>query len=508
MPPQALAAVATLLSFAVHGNRVDLHLDRGSAELVWVGPGTFHFRRSLDGPLPAPASATKDTPAEPFDLHVAEDAGAVRVRSRLVEVKLRKRGLLVTVDRLGGDVLMADLSEPAAANGRVAWERQAPAAVRYYGLGPRAGMGFDLRGQSVRAENAFLLSTAGYAEYHPGSGPFQFDFTAPDRYRIEAPVVDYYFVFGATPKQIFEQANTVRGPSTMWAVSPESAGTWATLQNSLLRLVHAAISGMNDPALRLAPYAGAGAELRERVRQAASLLPEVAPAPLGLSEFRGELGSFLTAYAVEARDRGFPLWHPLPFEFPSDPECARHADEFLLGDEMLIAPIYRPGNRRTVYLPPGVWTNLETNAVANGRQTISVDTPSLPVFARNGTIVPLDLPGEMELHYFPTLGAEFFLLENDVMQWTQVHAAPAADVMRLEIEAKAARTYQWVVHHVERPGGVSFPTGPTTEARRYREAASLASLQPGAWFWDGARKNLHIRLRAEAGEDAIVNVAW
>jgi len=33
MTPQALAAFATLVSFAVHGNRVELKLDRGSAEL-------------------------------------------------------------------------------------------------------------------------------------------------------------------------------------------------------------------------------------------------------------------------------------------------------------------------------------------------------------------------------------------------------------------------------------------------------------------------------------------
>jgi len=502
MPPQALAAVATLLSFAPHANRIDLRLDHGSAGLVWISPSAFHFRRSLEGPLAASRTSANDTPKEAIELHIEEEAGAVRIRSRSLEVTLRKRGLLLTVARPGEGPVMADLSEPAPSAGGVAWERRAPAEVRFYGLGPNADPGFDLRGQTVRAENAFLLSTAGYGEYHPGSGPFQFDFTAADRYRVQAPSVDYYFFFGATPKQIFEQANAVRGTSTVWSVAPGVSDTWSGLESSLLRLVHAAISGMNDPALRLAPWAGAAPELRERVRQAASLVPEVAPAPIGLSDFRVRLGSFFTAYAIELRDRGFPYWHPLPFEFPADPECARHADEFLLGDEMLIAPIYHPGNRRQVYLPPGIWTNLETNAVANGRQTITVDTPALPVFARNGSILPLDSPGEMELHYFPTLAAEFFVLEPDVQEWTQVHAAPAADGMRLEIEARAPHAYQWVVHHVERPGGVGF------EERRYRESPSLARLDAGAWFWDSARKNLHIRLRAAAGEDAIVNVAW
>ena len=98
-----------------------------------------------------------------------------------------------------------------------------------------------------------------------------------------------------------------------------------------------------------------------------------------------------------------------------------------------------------------------------GRRTITVTTAALPVFARNGTIVPLDPPAGMALHYFPKLGAEFFLLEED--GWTQVHAAPAADVMRLEIESKKAREYQWVVHHVERPVKVGF------EGAVFREVA-------------------------------------
>src|SRR5437016_1799982 len=87
-------------------------------------------------------------------------------------------------------------------------------------------------------------------------------------------------------------------------------------------------------------------------------------------------------------------------------------------------------------------------------QVRKVTTASLPVFARNGSIVPLDSAAGMALHYFPKLGAEFFLIDSE--GWTQVHAAPAGDVMRLQIESKKAREYEWVVHHVERPAKVGF----------------------------------------------------
>jgi alpha-glucosidase (family GH31 glycosyl hydrolase) len=172
----------------------------------------------------------------------------------------------------------------------------------------------------------------------------------------------------------------------------------------------------------------------------------------------------------------------------------------MLGDEMLIAPIYQPGGKRTVYLPRGIWTNLDTNEVFQGKRTITVETKSLPVFARNGEIVPLNSAVGIDLHYFPKLGAEFFLLEAGLGDYSQAHAAPAGDIMRLEIETKKERDYEWVVHHAERPAAVGF------QDVKYREARSRAAMAAGTWFYDAARKNLHVRVHVKAGQDCIVNV--
>ena len=122
--------------------------------------------------------------------------------------------------------------------------------------------------------------------------------------------------------------------------------------------------------------------------------------------------------------------------------------------------------------------------------------------ARNGTIIPLDSGGGMGLHYFPALGAEFFVLEKDVNEWTQIHAAPADDVYRLEIDSRVARSYQWVVHHVERPASVGF------EDRKFTEAKQLSGLPDAAWFYDAGQKNLHIKARVGAREDSVIHVRW
>ena len=496
MPPQALAAVATLLAFLPHGNRIELQLDRGSAELIWITPSTFHFRRVLKGPLHPSAEAEH----EPVVLTTEDTGDAVRLRSRLIEVTLEKQGVKVGVRRLDGTPLMMDLSEARSEAGGVVWERQALAGAAFYGLGPGTDAGFDLRGKSVRAEVPFLVSTAGYGEYHPGPGTYHFDFTDEKHYRIQGPEIDYYFYYGPTPKEIFEEHNLQGNYPEPWSVASERFGSWATLKASLLRIVHGSMSAAIAPMFNLAAYNTAPPELQARARQLGSLVARVSPGTVGLSGFRQQLDTFFGSYLAELQDRGFPVWHPLPFEIPEDREGARHTDEFLLGDEMLVAPFYEPGDQRSVYLPRGTWTNLETNEVTPGPRTITVESKSLPVFARNGAIVPLDAAAGMALHYFPKLGGEFFLLEGDIAEYSQVHASPALDFMRLEIESKKDRDYQWVVHHVERPSSVEF------EDRKYREVAVLTALTDRTWFYDAGQKNLHVRVKVKAGEDCIVNL--
>ena len=499
MPPQALAAVATLLAILPHGNQVEMRLSRGGAELIWISPSTFHFRRVLNGPLPPSEEAAH----EPVAFTTDDTEGAVRLRSRLIEVTIEKQGLKVSVRRLDGTPLMIDLSEARAEAGGVAWDRQSPEGAAFYGLGPRTDAAFDLRGKSVRAEVPFVVSTAGYGEWHTGHagwGTYHFDFTDQKRYRIQGPQVDYYFYYGPTPKEIFEEHNLTEKQPAPWSVASERFGSWATLKASLLRMVHGSMSAAIAPMFNLAAYNRAPPELQSRARQLGSLVARVQPGTVGLSEFRQQLDTFFGSYIAELQDRGFPVWHPIPMQVPDDRQGALHTDEFMLGDEMLVAPIYEPGGKRSVYLPRGTWTNLETNEATAGPRTIDVETKSLPVFARNGSIVPLDGAAGMALHYFPKLAGEFFLLEGDIAEYSQVHAAPALDIMRLEIESRKERDYQWVVHHLERPSSVEFGD------RQYREVPALGELSDRTWFYDEARKNLHVRVKVKAGEDCVIHL--
>jgi hypothetical protein len=502
MLAQSLAATATLLSFALHGNRIELKLNQGAAELVWVTQSTFRFRHSLDAPLAQMTWADKEN----VGVRAVETPGDITFESKFLRVSIQRRGLLVKVRKYDGTLLTGDLTEARPRDGGgVEWEISAGQSESFFGLGPRADVNFDLRGKVIRTSNPMLVSSAGYGEYHSAPGSYTFDLAVgkADRFRIQAPSVDYYFFYGPSMKQIFEEAALTRSAVTPIPLAEVRTGSWDTLREQVTRMMHASISAMLLPVFDLTPYENAPSLLAERARQLGQISPGATPEKAVLTDFRRQLLTFFATYAEEARDRGFPFFHPLPFQFPEDPEAVRHADEFLLGDEMLVAPICTPAGSRQVYLPRGIWTNMETDEVTPGRKTIMVRSKSLPLFARNGTIVPLDSirKGEpMMLHYYPSLGAEFFLLETEIGDWSQVHAAPAADILRLEIESKVDRLYQWVVHHVPRPQRVEF------EQRRYAEVKSPSALKDGTWYYDTAARNLQVRVFASAGSDVITNL--
>jgi hypothetical protein len=87
MPPQAIAALVTVLSAAHDDSRIQFRLDHGAAELVWITPSTFHFRRTFVGELPLWA-APQD--AQPPVIEMETRSDAVLIRSKLLEVAIQK----------------------------------------------------------------------------------------------------------------------------------------------------------------------------------------------------------------------------------------------------------------------------------------------------------------------------------------------------------------------------------------------------------------------------------
>ncbi|MGB9604799.1 MAG: hypothetical protein ACPL88_02820 [Bryobacteraceae bacterium] len=83
-----------------------------------------------------------------------------------------------------------------------------------------------------------------------------------------------------------------------------------------------------------------------------------------------------------------------------------------------------------------------------------------------------------------------------------MHAAPAGDRLRLEIEPERERVWEWVVHHVKAPAEVRATDG------AYAPVTVGEELGPGHWWYDEAKGNLHVCVRAAAGLDHVIFVSF
>ena len=54
------------------------------------------------------------------------------------------------------------------------------------------------------------------------------------------------------------------------------------------------------------------------------------------------------------------------FDPPDDPTCRYLDMQYMLGDSLLVAPIFRPDGEASYYLPNGTWRNLLTGETAQG----------------------------------------------------------------------------------------------------------------------------------------------
>lgn len=501
----------------------------GSGELEWVSPSTFRMLRTWGA---APARTGAQVTLKALPVAVSEDGPRYRFETRYIVVELDKTGSEMTVKRID--------ERPLGSYRFRHWGTQSTldAVVgpgeHFFGLGPRAAEKLDLRGAAIETRRPFLFSTTGYGEFFQRPGLYRFDLAAAEpglrRVTITADTLEYFFYFGPTVKEVFEEHLAIAGAPQVFGADAfrvrEPAGSvedgsWASLNATVRAILHGAVSGRLIPEFDLTPYTRGGGALLASAAQVASVTPVLYAPPAEIAgeaarirtvmeEQRSRLEPYLLSYTKEARDRGVPVVRPLVVSHQDDALALNRTDEFMVGDELLAAPVLRPEGGLRVYLPRGVWTELATGAVHKGRQEISLAAKpgDMPLFARNGTIVPLrprsanGREAPLELHYFPSLGAEFFLFEESEDDISQFHAAPVGDVIRLESESRVARACDWVVHHTPRCRKVE--SGEKTWVR----VAGPAQLAPGQWCQEPGGDAIRIRLNAAAGGDEIISLLF
>ena len=98
---------------------------------------------------------------------------------------------------------------------------------------------------------------------------------------------------------------------------------------------------------------------------------------------------YLYRQAVKAHEEGIPMMRPMFLEFPEDRACEPLDRQYMLGDSLLVAPVFKESGEAEYYLPEGTWYNLLTEAQAEGGRWHKerFDYFSLPLMLRPGSIL-------------------------------------------------------------------------------------------------------------------------
>ena len=106
---------------------------------------------------------------------------------------------------------------------------------------------------------------------------------------------------------------------------------------------------------------------------------------------RYRLLPYLLGQAHLAAPTGVPLARPLLVDHPDDPTTWHLSDQWLLGNDLLVAPVASPGGKRRAYLPAGDWVHWFTGEHHHGPTWITVHSPieHFPLYQRAASLIPL-----------------------------------------------------------------------------------------------------------------------
>jgi alpha-glucosidase (family GH31 glycosyl hydrolase) len=223
---------------------------------------------------------------------------------------------------------------------------------------------------------------------------------------------------------------------------------------------------------------------------------------------------YLAAAARVAHETGLPIMRHLFLAYPSDRQVYGLDDEYLLGPDLLVAPVITPGaTSRSVYLPAGTWLDAWTGVALRGGGWVTVAAPleRVPLFVRGGALLPfLAQPGDtlapatdpgvhragdaLLLRLYP---------EGPGETVTLIDGTTLADTLgplgiSLRIAGATTRVYE-----VSAPVAAA-PTLVRLSGERLPLLAATSAPDATGWFYDAPRSLLTIRVRVASGAIDVV----
>jgi alpha-D-xyloside xylohydrolase len=107
------------------------------------------------------------------------------------------------------------------------------------------------------------------------------------------------------------------------------------------------------------------------------------------TKLKASLMPYIYDAAKEVANQGTPMMRAMILEFPEDRTCQNLDQQYMLGPDLLVAPVFNAEGIVEFYLPAGSWTNFFTGAVVSGGRWLTEQHgfDSLPLYVREGATI-------------------------------------------------------------------------------------------------------------------------
>ena len=158
------------------------------------------------------------------------------------------------------------------------------------------------------------------------------------------------------------------------------------------------------------------------------------------TRLKGSLMPYIYQTAVQAHQFGTPSLRAMLLAFPGDPACETLDRQYMLGDSLLVAPVFREDGIVDYYLPKGKWTNFMTDEVVEGGGwwRDQVDYLSIPLWAAENSVIPV--------------GARDDRPDYDYAEGVTLHVFNLQDGAKVEVSIPDTLGALRASFHVERQG--------------------------------------------------------
>ncbi|MGN0621673.1 MAG: alpha-xylosidase, partial [Porcipelethomonas sp.] len=157
------------------------------------------------------------------------------------------------------------------------------------------------------------------------------------------------------------------------------------------------------------------------------------------TKLKGRLMPYLFSQAVKTSTVGIPMMRAMVIDYAYDTACHYLDRQYMLGDNLLCAPVLNEEGIAEYYLPEGKWTDIITNETVEGGKYIKRKCSYLemPVLAKPNSIVVFgDFKNNFEYDYASGCNAVIYNLEDGKSAEAVIYDTEAVKVMEISAARK------------------------------------------------------------------------